>query len=177
MRKNIAVRQRDLNRLQIKWGTSESPEVDNLERRIARAIANYIGTSQLYTRQGDSKPGRPAGVRGCSRGTGRRSSGNWKQVECGEAGAWLEVLSELLQERYGWAMRPSAELTLALVARQDPRGPEGWLEKMPRWAMSAWAQSNQAKITLPDEEKEVFDSSEDVIVLTDEQLAEMEMQK
>ena len=177
MRKNIAVRQRDLNRLQIKWGTSESPDVDNLERRIARAIANFIGTSQLYTRQSDSKPGRPAGVRGCKRGTGRRSLGNWKQVECGEAGAWLEVLSEILQERYGWSMRPSAELTLALVARQDPKGPDGWLEKMPKWAMSAWAQSNHTKVTPPVEEKEVYDSSEDVIVLTDEQLAELEVLK
>lgn len=174
MRKNIAVRQRDLNRLQIKWGTSESPEVDTLERRIARAIANFIGTSKLYTRQSDSKPGRPAGVRGCKRGTGRRSQGAWKQVECGEAGAWIEVLSEVLQERYGWAMRPSAELTLALVARQDPRGPDGWLEKMPKWAMSAWAQMNSHGLTLPTEEKEVFDSSEDHIELTDDQLKEME---
>ena len=174
MRKNVAVRQRDLNRLQIHWGTHESPEIDTLERRIARAIANFIGTSQLYTNSTESKPGRPAGVRGCKRGTGRRSSGNWKQVECGEAGAWLEVLSELLQERYKWAMRPSAELTLALIARQDPRGPEGWLEKMPRWAVSAWAQMSQQKISLPTEEKEVYDSSEDTIVLTDEQLAEIE---
>lgn len=155
MRKNIAVRQRDLNRLQIKWGTSESPEVDNLERRIARAISNYIGTSQLYTQKSASKPGRPVGVRGCKKGTGRRSSqGTWKQVECGEAGAWLEVLSELLKEKHGWSMRPSAELTLAIVARQDPRGPEGWVGKMPRWAVSAWAQSNQQKTSIPVEEKD-----------------------
>lgn len=174
MRKNIAVRQRDLNRLQIKWGTSESPEVDNLERRIARAIANFMGSNELYTRQSDSKPGRPAGVRGCKRGTGRRSLGNWKQVECGEAGAWLEVLSEVLQQKHGWALRPSAELTLALVARQDPRSPEKWLCKAPRWAVGAWAQMNQQKITLPTEEKEVFDSSEDVVVLDEDQLKEIE---
>lgn len=175
MRKNIAVRQRDLNRLQIKWGTSESPDIDNLERRIARAIANYMGSNELYTKALEQKSGRPAGVRGCKRGTGRRSLAQWKQVECGEAGAWLEVLSELLQERYGWSMRPSAELTLALVARADPRSPEKWLCKPPRWAMSAWAQSNQTKVTLPfEEEKEVFDSSEDHIELTEDQLKEIE---
>lgn len=175
MRKNIAVRQRDLNRLQINWGTSESPEVDNLERRIARAIANYMGSNELYTKSKEQKNGRPAGVRGCKRGTGRRSLAQWKQVECGEAGAWLEVLSELLQERYGWAMRPSAELTLALVARKDPRSPEKWLCKAPRWAVGAWAQMTKPEITIPtEEEKEVFDSSEDNIELTDEQLKEME---
>lgn len=174
MRKNIAVRQRDLNRLQINWGTSESPEVDNLERRIARAIANYMGSNELYTKSKEQKNGRPAGVRGCKRGTGRRSLATWKQVECGEAGAWLEVLSELLQQKHGWAMRPSAELTLALVARQDPRSPEKWLCKAPRWAVGAWAQMNQQKITLPTEEKEVFDSSEDVVVLDEDQLKEIE---
>lgn len=156
MRKNLAVRQRDLNRLQIKWGTNEQSHIDTLERRIARAIANFCGVETLYSDVVPQKPGRPVGVRGCKKGTGRRSANGWKQVEAGEAGAWLEVLSEMLQQKYGWSMRPSAELTLAIVARTEPKGPEAWSKRMPTWAVIAWTLSNQQKITLPIEEKKVL---------------------
>lgn len=188
MRTNIAVRTRDLKKLTDKWGEGRVYSPVLLKSLVARAVANYFGIDTLtqIVEPLKSKPGRPCGIRGFKRGTGRRSvEGEWAQVEVDEAGDWLEACSELMAIEHKWLQRPSLALTLAIIASKSPRALDQWKGKAPRWAAQAWIAKNSFTVddaedlTLPIDDydtvpkSQALDSSEDFITFTEEQIKEI----
>lgn len=183
----VAVRIRDIKKLSAIWGEDRAYAPSHLPALIGRAIASYIGTSNLAASlPARQPPGRPIGIRGVKQGNGRRSVENtWIQAELGEAGMWLDVLSEMLQIRHKWSKRPSLAITLAIVASRPPRSPADWLSTVPRWATAAWLKScpcvvdYQPELELPIDDygtvpkEKALDSNCDLIQLTEEQMQEV----
>ena len=186
-RKMVAVRIRDIKKLSQTWGEDRAYAPSHLPALIGRAMASYIGTSNLAASMpAKQAPGRPVGVRGVKQGNGRRSvEDTWIQAELGEAGMWLDVLSEMLQMRHKWKQRPSIAITMAILAGKPPRNPSEWLSTVPRWATAAWLKScpcvvdYQLELELPIDDYgtipkgKALDSKCDFIQLTEEQLEEV----
>ena len=189
MRTNAAIRRRDLNKLIINFGESRGYKTDMLQCLVARGCANFLGTTQIsdVTPQVERKPGRPAGVKGIRKGTGRRSTDGWIQAELGDASVFVELCSDIIQAKSKKGLRPSLAVTMAIVASKAPRALHEWTGTAPRWAAAAWLRQNSIPAPVFEEElrlpiddydtvpaEEALDSSNDTIELTYEQMKEIE---
>lgn len=191
MRTNAAIRRRDLNKLIINYGESRGYTTDMLQCLVARGCANFLGTTKLVdvTKEVPRGPGRPAGIKGMKKGTGRRSTDGWIQAELGDASVFVELCSDVIQAKSKRGLRPSLAVTMAIVASKSPRALHEWTGTAPKWAATAWFRSKSdeltatqfaEELTLPLDDydtvpaDEALDSSNDVVELTYEQLKEIE---
>lgn len=188
-RTNAAIRRRDLNKLIINYGESRGYTTDMLQCLVARGCANFLGTTRLIdiTKEVPRGPGRPAGVKGIKRGTGRRSTDGWIQAELGDASVFVELCSDVIQSRSKKGLRPSLAVTMAIVAGKSPRALHEWTGTAPKWAATAWFRQNtfhveekeaeELKLPIDDYDTvpadEALDSSNDYVEITEEQFQEM----
>lgn len=186
MRTNAAIRRRDLNKLIINYGESRGYTTDMLQCLVARGCANFLGTTKLVdvTKEVPRGPGRPAGVKGIKRGTGRRSTDGWIQAELGDASVFVELCSDVIQAKSKKGLRPSLAVTMAIVAGKSPRALHAWTGVAPKWAATAWFRQNAEEkeaeeLSLPLDDydtvpaDEALDSSNDYVEITEEQFKEM----
>lgn len=191
MRTNAAIRRRDINKLIINFGESRGYTTSMLQCLVARGCANFLGTTKLedITPITGKKPGRPVGVKGIKKGTGRRSTDGWVQAEIGDAAVFVELCKDIIQTRSKKGIRPSLAVTMAIVAGKPPRALHEWTGTAPRWAATAWIRMNASQTTYSEFEEELklpiddydttpadeaMDSSNDTVELTYEQMKEIE---
>ena len=189
-RTNTAIRRRDLNKLIVNYGESRGYTTDMLQCLVARGCANFLGTTKLIdiTKEVPRAPGRPAGVKGMKKGTGRRSTDGWIQAELGDVAGYVELCTDVIQSRSKRGLRPSLAVAIAIIASKAPRALHEWTGTAPKWAATAWIRQNAVHTTPVFEEElklpiddydttpadEALDSSDDVVELTYEQMKEIE---
>jgi len=144
MRKNVAIRQRDIKKLMKNFGEALEYHPKYLKTLVGRGCANFMGTVHIedVTEEQEKKPGRPAGIRGMKKGTGRRSTQDYTQVELGDMTRYIELCSDLIQTRSKKGVRPSLAVTVAIVASKPVRSLSEWTGPSPRWAAKAWLAQN-----------------------------------
>lgn len=157
---NIAIRNVDLLRLFRDWlplaKNTPGTKVSALSGAILLACANFEGMDPRAVKFGatvvddEGAPGRPRGITGARRGTGRRTRVDaWSQ--CGVLHCvWqhLTMCQDLIQANNKSHKRPSKALVLRAVSAKPLRGVRNWITAPPMWAVTTAGLENHRSSVL-----------------------------